>query len=200
MWGFLKWIGLNRSPILASRCHNWGGAGPTGPCTMRSYVRGVGGSLCIRQTRLEILPSSNPATSLAGSNYTIQNEKWPLYVRILPAPPQVQFQYKTQVVKCHSKEVVTDAPFAHDTSVACTVFLRQGDVYKIILRWKLMSKTICKTRMHSSRMRTVRSSDRISGGGCLLRGVSAPGWVVCGIPACTEADTPPPPPWTDRRL
>ena len=77
--------------------------------------------------------------------------------------------------------------------------------------------------MHSSRMRTVRSSGRISGGvlspggsapggvsasrGCLLRGVllpgvSAPGGVSAqgvGIPACTEADTPTPP-WTDRCL
>ena len=39
-------------------------------------------------------------------------------------------------------------------------------------------KTLNKTRMHSSRMRTVCSSCRISGGGwCLLRGVSALG--VC---------------------
>ena len=45
-------------------------------------------------------------------------------------------------------------------------------------------KSLNKTRMHSSRMRTVRSSDRISGGGwCLFpqggicSGVSAPG--VC---------------------
>ena len=105
--------------------------------------------------------------------------------------------------------------------------------------------------MHSSRMRTVRSSGRLWGGGwCLLRGVSARGGVsdpggvsapgrgvsapgrgvsapggrgclggVCsggvsalrgcllggcllrgwGIPACTEADTPPPV-WTDTRL
>ena len=71
------------------------------------------------------------------------------------------------------------------------------------------------TRMHSSRMRTVCSSGRLSGGGacsggsapgrCLLLGgvcsggclflgrVSAPGgsgpWG--GIPACTEADPPP---------
>ena len=104
-----------------------------------------------------------------------------------------------------------------------------------------ISKIIEATRMHSSRMRTVRSSDRISGG-CLLPGVSAPGGVCsqggcllpggvcfggsapggvcsrgvgggsapggllhggclllgdllggCGIPACTEADTPTPP-------
>ena len=34
--------------------------------------------------------------------------------------------------------------------------------------------------MHSSRMRTVRSSGRISGGVCLLRGVSAPGGVCLG--------------------
>ena len=34
--------------------------------------------------------------------------------------------------------------------------------------------------MHSSRMRTVRSSDRISGEGCLLRGVSAPGGICSG--------------------
>ena len=89
------------------------------------------------------------------------------------------------------------------------------------------SKCISSTRMHSSRMRTVRSSRRLSGGvcfwgvsargvysggcllwggaysgGCLLlggplRGVSAPGGRVGGsalgdgIPACTEADTPP---------
>ena len=47
--------------------------------------------------------------------------------------------------------------------------------------------------MHSSRMRTVRSSGRISGG------VSSGGGGVCsgggllpwgGIPACTEAETP----------
>ena len=66
--------------------------------------------------------------------------------------------------------------------------------------------------MHSSRMRTVRSSGRLSGGGSAPRGVSAPrGRGVCsgglsapggvcsrrgvsalggGIPACTEADTP----------
>ena len=69
--------------------------------------------------------------------------------------------------------------------------------------------------MHSSRMRTVRSSGRLSRGvyvpgGCLLWGVSAPGRVsaargvcswgdVCsvgvsalggGIPACIKADTP----------
>ena len=63
--------------------------------------------------------------------------------------------------------------------------------------------------MQSSRMRTVLSSSRLSGGGsgpggrgCLLLGghplwgvsalgggVSAPGG---GIPACTEADNPPP--------
>ena len=69
------------------------------------------------------------------------------------------------------------------------------------------------TRMHSSRMRTGRSltvcCSLLPGGGCLVRGGvcsrgcawsggvcsgggSAPrGWV--GIPACTEADTPPPP-------
>ena len=49
--------------------------------------------------------------------------------------------------------------------------------------------------MHSSRMRTVRNSSRLLGGG-----VSAPGGGCLvagggvGIPACTEAD--PPPPWT----
>ena len=77
------------------------------------------------------------------------------------------------------------------------------------------------TRMHSSRMHTIRSSGRLSwgvsapggyvcsrgcvcSGGCLLRGVSAlggsaPGGLLVGggIPACTEADTPL---WTDRRL
>ena len=39
--------------------------------------------------------------------------------------------------------------------------------------------------MHSSRMRTVRSSDRISGGGgCLLWGVSAPGgYLLWGVSA-----------------
>ena len=81
--------------------------------------------------------------------------------------------------------------------------------------------------MHSSRMCTVHSCGHILGG-CLLggvsawggvcsggsvpRGVSAPGGVCLGvsawrvsapgggIPACTEADTPTPPLWTDRRL
>ena len=67
--------------------------------------------------------------------------------------------------------------------------------------------------MHSSRMRTVRSSGRLSGGcllqkglsalgGCLLLGGSALGGVVCSggcdIPACTEADNPPM--WTDTCL
>ena len=54
-----------------------------------------------------------------------------------------------------------------------------------------------KTRMHSSRMRTVRSSERISRGVSAPWGVSALGGVCpggCllggGIPACTEADTP----------
>ena len=40
-----------------------------------------------------------------------------------------------------------------------------------------------------------------SGGGCLLRGVSGPGGCVCslgGVPACTEADTPPVNRMTDR--
>ena len=46
-------------------------------------------------------------------------------------------------------------------------------------------KTIIKTRMHSSKMRTVCNSGRILGGcllagGCLLRGVSAPGGVCLG--------------------
>ena len=60
-------------------------------------------------------------------------------------------------------------------------------------------KSISKTRIHSSRMRTIRSSHLLGGGG-LLRGVCGgergvcPGEVsthggVC-IPACTEADTP----------
>ena len=93
------------------------------------------------------------------------------------------------------------------------------------------------TRMHSSRMRTFRSTGRISRGvsalgGCLLlggvcswEGVCSWGQCLllggvcsgrclllggvcswrgcllggCGIPACTEADTPTPL-WTDRRL
>ena len=56
---------------------------------------------------------------------------------------------------------------------------------------------ITKTRMHSSRMRTVHSSSRLLGGGlsaaggCLLLGGGG------GIPACTEAD-PPPRGQTDR--
>ena len=52
--------------------------------------------------------------------------------------------------------------------------------------------------MYSSRMRTVRSSGRLSGpggGGVSALGVSALGGLlpggVCGIPACTEADIPP---------
>ena len=47
---------------------------------------------------------------------------------------------------------------------------------------------ILLTRMHSSRMRTVRSSSRLLLGG----GVSVPGESALGgcIPACTEADTP----------
>ena len=75
----------------------------------------------------------------------------------------------------------------------------------------------CCTRVHSSRMRTVRNRSRLLGEGCLLlgevpargggvwsQGVPAPGggclllWVSGpggGIPACTEAD---PPLWTDR--
>ena len=63
-----------------------------------------------------------------------------------------------------------------------------------------------KTRMHSSRMRTVRCSGRLPGGGCLHGGV-LPG--VCLGGGCLrkgvytpspdpEADTPPP--WTDERL
>ena len=65
--------------------------------------------------------------------------------------------------------------------------------------------------MHSSRMRTGRSSivcrSLLPGGcvcsrGCLLWGVSALGgvcsWRGCGIPACTEADTPPCEQMTDR--
>ena len=45
------------------------------------------------------------------------------------------------------------------------------------------------TRMHCSRMRTVRCSSRLFGGGrCLPGGLSAQGeWC---IPECTEADTP----------
>ena len=41
-----------------------------------------------------------------------------------------------------------------------------------------------KTRMHSSRMRTVRCSDRLGGGqpgGCLPRGVSAQEGVCLGV-------------------
>ena len=44
----------------------------------------------------------------------------------------------------------------------------------------------------------VCSQGGVCSGGCLLQGMSALGG--CGIPAWTEADTPPPPPWTDRRL
>ena len=56
-----------------------------------------------------------------------------------------------------------------------------------------------ETRMHSSRMRTVRSSGCISGGVCLLLGGGVCFWGGClflggvSIPACTEADTPSPP-------
>ena len=50
------------------------------------------------------------------------------------------------------------------------------------------------TRMHSSRMRSVRSNGHFSGvsvpGGVCSREVSAPGG--SGIPPCTEADTPSP--------
>ena len=64
------------------------------------------------------------------------------------------------------------------------------------------------TRMHSSRMRTVRNSSRLLGRGAWSRGVpgprlggSAPGGCLvpgagvsalegCDIPACTEADPP----------
>ena len=49
------------------------------------------------------------------------------------------------------------------------------------------------TRMHSSRMRTGRSLT-VRGGVSAPRGVSALG----GIPACTEADTPPPL-WTESQ-
>ena len=53
--------------------------------------------------------------------------------------------------------------------------------------------------MHSSRMRTVRSSSRLLGGVSAPSGVSARGGVCPqgglllggGIPACTEADSPP---------
>ena len=67
--------------------------------------------------------------------------------------------------------------------------------------------------MHSSRMRTVRSSDRISGGGvcswgvsapggCLLWGVSAPGGcLLLGGVVSQHAlrQTPPPDPPVDRQ-
>ena len=69
------------------------------------------------------------------------------------------------------------------------------------------------TRMHSSRMRTGRSLTvwwHLLPGGCLVpegmsapgEGVSAPrGLVPGGIPACTEADTHPPPPlWTESQM
>ena len=45
------------------------------------------------------------------------------------------------------------------------------------------------TRVHSSRMYTVRCSSRLLGWGCLPRG---------DIPACSEADTPPVNRMTDR--
>ena len=76
------------------------------------------------------------------------------------------------------------------------------------------SINLIPTRMHSSRMRTGRSltvcCSLLPGVGAWSRGGSAPrggawcGGCVCswggvpprgvGIPACTEADTPPPPP------
>ena len=73
-----------------------------------------------------------------------------------------------------------------------------------------------QTRMHSSRMRTVRNRSRLLGGRCLLWGGSGPRGVPAlggsgprevpapwgsgpggGIPACTEAD---PPGQTDRQV
>ena len=59
---------------------------------------------------------------------------------------------------------------------------------------------ISMTRMHSSRMRTGRSLTvcrSLLPGGVCFRGVSAPGG--CGIPAFTEADTPPVNRMTNRR-
>ena len=47
------------------------------------------------------------------------------------------------------------------------------------------------TRLHSSRMRSIRSSSCLLGGGGLLPGGSAPEGVSSrggGVPACTEAD------------
>ena len=62
------------------------------------------------------------------------------------------------------------------------------------------SSVAIRTRMHSSRIRTGRSltvccqvRGVCSGGGCLLPGGVCSGGGV-GIPACTEADTPPLPP------
>ena len=71
---------------------------------------------------------------------------------------------------------------------------------------KLLNLVILKvTRLHSSRMRTARSLTvspsmlcwgGVAGpGGCLVRGVAWSGGG--GIPACTEADPPPPPLWTE---
>ena len=54
------------------------------------------------------------------------------------------------------------------------------------------------TRMHSSRMRTVRSSSRLLGGGIcpreggLPKGGVCPGGCVSCIPVCNGANTPPP--------
>ena len=91
-----------------------------------------------------------------------------------------------------------------------TVVIQISPIWKIQINCpkNFNSWTKILTRMHSSRMRTVRSSSRLLGGvcsmgvcsgGCLLRGCLLwVGWLLQGggIPACTEAD---PHPRVDRQ-
>ena len=69
--------------------------------------------------------------------------------------------------------------------------INQVKMVQIRCSKNLPNQNKTRTRMHSSRMRTVRCSDRRGWGVCPEGGVCQE---VC-IPACTEADTPPP--WTE---
>ena len=93
-----------------------------------------------------------------------------------------------------------DFPGAHDLLIFVHYF---GIIYQIIVLGLASWIHPCfsdwrqiLTRMHSSRMRTVRSSSRLLGGGIVCTwgvcsgGCQLLGWGRGGIPACTEADTP----------